>query len=127
MDIYGRAYENRDPDLAAKLFAADARYRWGPFGDLLHGPQEIRDRWAAATGDGDEVDFRFGYEILAVTREIGIARWMASTAIPAEGRRIHYDGVFAVALGPDNLCHEFREWWNTSETPLDASDHRRAP
>jgi hypothetical protein len=25
----------------------------------------------------------------------------------------------AAALGEDGLCREFREWWNTSEVPLD--------
>jgi hypothetical protein len=121
MDVYGRAFEGRDADLALRLFSPHATYQWGPFGDLLHGPQEIRDCWAIATGDPDETDFRFDYEILAVTEEIGIARWMASAARPAQGRRLHYDGVFAVALGADGLCDEFREWWNTRETPLDGT------
>jgi ketosteroid isomerase-like protein len=118
MDAYKRAYEERDPDAAAKLFSGDATYQWGPFGDLLRGPQAIRDRWASAVGDQRETDFRFDYEVLAVTDELGIARWIASAAVPAERQRLLYDGVFAVALG-DNLCREFREWWNTSETPLD--------
>ena len=36
---------------------------------------------------------------------------------PFDGRRLLYDGVFAVALEGD-LCQDFREWWNTSEEPL---------
>ena len=117
MDAYGRAYEGRDPDAAARLFTDDATYQWGPFGDLLRGPDEIRAKWAGAVGDEGELAFRFGYEVLAVTDELGVARWIASADVPAEGRRVHYDGVFAVALR-DGLCSEFREWWNSSETTL---------
>jgi hypothetical protein len=32
---------------------------------------------------------------------------------------MHFDGVFAVALRDDGLCSGFREWWNSSESPLD--------
>jgi hypothetical protein len=117
MDAYKRAYEGRDPDAAASLFTGDATYQWGPFGDLLEGPAAIRDRWAKAVLDDRETDYRFDYELLAVTDELGIARWMASADVPDEGRRLLYDGVFAVALS-DGLCTEFREWWNASEEPL---------
>src|SRR5437867_2845770 len=106
MDDYTHAYEERDPDAAARLFTADATYQWGPFGDLLRGPEAIRERWASAVGDDRETDFRFDYEVLAVTRELGIARWMASASVPSERRRLLHDGVFAVALAEDNLCRE---------------------
>jgi len=117
LDAYKRAYEGRDAEAAARLFTPDATYRWGPFGDLLHGPDEIRERWASAVGDADETGFTFGYEILAVTPELGIARWLASADAPVERRRVLYDGIFAVALR-DGLCREFREWWNAEELPL---------
>jgi ketosteroid isomerase-like protein len=117
MDAYKRAYAERDPDAAAKLFADDATYQWGPFGDLLHGPGEIGDKWASAVLDERETDYRFDYEVLAVTDDVGICRWIASADVPAEGKRVLYDGVFAVVLEGD-LCSEFREWWNTSEVRL---------
>ena len=109
-------FRRRGADGAARLFAGDATYQWGPFGDLLRGPDEIRAKWAAV-GDEGEIDFRFRYEVLAVTADLGIARWIASADVPREGRRLHFDGVFALTLR-DGLCTEFREWWNSSETPL---------
>jgi hypothetical protein len=117
MDAYKRVYEGRDPDGAAGLFADDSTYRWGPFGELLHGPGEIRDKWAKAVLDETETDYRFDYEVLAVTDEGGICRWIASADVPADGKRLLYDGVFAVVLRGE-LCTEFREWWNTSDEPL---------
>jgi hypothetical protein len=86
---------------------------------LLRGPDEIRARWASAVLDERETQYRFEYEVLAVTNEVGIARWRASADLPAESRRLLYDGVFAVSQRSDGLCREFREWWNTSEVPLD--------
>src|SRR5207247_5154025 len=98
MDAYKQADEERDPDGAARLFSDGATYQWGPFGDLLHGPDEIRARWDSAVRDERETEYRFDYEVLAVTGEIGIARWLASADVPAERRRLLYDGVFAVEL-----------------------------
>jgi ketosteroid isomerase-like protein len=118
MDAYKQAYIGRDAKAAAKLFTDDATYQWGPFGELLHGPEEIRERWARAVGDERETSYTFDYEVLAVTGEVGIARWMASADFPDEGRRMIYDGVFAVVL-ENELCSAFREWWNTNEKALD--------
>ena len=38
---YGTAWEARDPDAAAALFAADARYYWTPFQEPKQGPTAI--------------------------------------------------------------------------------------
>jgi ketosteroid isomerase-like protein len=118
LDAYEQAYEARDPDAAAKLFSEDATYQWGPFGELLRGPEEIRERWARAVGDAREKDFQFDYEVLGITDALGFARWTASADVPDKGRRFLFDGVFAVGLRGE-LCHEFREWWNTREEPLE--------
>src|SRR5262249_9067310 len=74
-------------------------------------------RWRVGVGDDRETEFRFDYEVLAVTDEIGVARWIASADMPSDGKRLLFDGVFAVVLRGE-LCSEFREWWNTNEVPL---------
>jgi hypothetical protein len=119
LDAYADAFERQDPDAAAVLFTPDATYQWGPFGDLLHGPGEIRARWAAAV-DPPDTTVQFGYEVLAVTEAIGIARWIASHTYPPERKITRYDGIFAVSLTEESLCDEFREWWNTREDPLES-------
>src|SRR5438874_6603919 len=91
LDLYAQAFEGEDADAAARLFTADATYQWGPFGDLLHGPREIRDKWAAAMDRSGSATCRF--EILAVTDHLSLARWFGSYTYPAEQRRVHYDGV----------------------------------
>jgi hypothetical protein len=114
LDAYGRGVHDQDPEAAASLFTENARYQWGPFGELLRGPTEIHRRWAEWANPSEQ-DLRFDYEILVVTDEIGIARWMASSRFPSDERLVRYDGIFAVRLDDDLRCREFREWWNTQE------------
>jgi hypothetical protein len=118
LDAYADAFERQDPAAATALFTPDASYQWGPFGDLLHGPEEIGAKWAAAI-DPPETEVQFGYEVLAVTEAIGIARWMASHTYPRERKIVRYDGIFAVSLTGESLCNEFREWWNSREDSLE--------
>ena len=117
LDDYERAFEEQDAAAAAKLFAADATYQWGPFGELLRGPEEIRAKWAASVDPGD-MNVHCDLEILLVTPALGVARWIASHERHDEGKVLRYDGVFLVSLTDESLCDSFREWWNTREDPL---------
>ena len=121
LDLYAEAFERKEADAAARLFTSDATYQWGPFGELLHGPSEIRAKWAAAMDRSGQATCEF--EILAITEPLSFARWLASYTYAAEQRRVHYDGVFAVQLTPAGLCSEFREWWNTREEALESRGH----
>ena len=114
LDAYASAFVGQDDDAAAALFADDATYQWGPFGELLRGRDEVQRKWAESFDP--ESEERFDYEVLAVTDEIGIARWMASSSRAARSQITRYEGIFAIRLGPDGRCTEFREWWNTQES-----------
>ncbi len=116
LDAYGQAWETRDPDAAAALFTDEATYQWGPFEEPLRGRDEIRKRWANATGAQEKVSF--GYEPLAVTEDRGIARWWVSFVRPVERRRVRLEGIFVLALDATRRCREFREWWNGEEEPV---------
>lgn len=120
MKAYSVAFERQDADAAAALFTPDAAYQWGPFGELLRGPDEIRARWEQASDPRAE-PVTFDYEVIAVTDTIGVARWLATHSYPSEGKRFRYDGIFEVALDGDGRSTSFREWWNTREEPLEAA------
>jgi len=120
MDAYGVAFEQQDAEAAAALFTPEATYQWGPFGETLRGPGEIRAKWEEAS-DPPATPVPFDYEVIAVTETIGVARWLATHSYPSDGKRFRYDGIFEVALDGDGLCTSFREWWNTREEPLAAS------
>lgn len=117
LDAYGQAWERRDPAAAASLFTDEATYQWGPFEEPLRGREAIRERWASAVAAQAEVSF--GHEPLAVGEGRGLARWWVSFALPAARQRVRLEGVFDVALDAAGRCHEFREWWNAEEEPLD--------
>jgi hypothetical protein len=77
---------------------------------LLRGPDEIRAKWIAAA---DAATATFDYEVIAVTDEVGVARWLATHTYP--DKVLRYDGIFTVTLTGDGLCTDFREWWNDRE------------
>src|SRR3954447_5341724 len=116
MDAYTAAFDAQDSEAAARLFTEDGKYQWGPFGELLVGPAEIRRTWDQHQ-DAEETA-EMTYEVIAVTPEVGVARWIASHTNERERRRHRMDGVFVVTLTADGLCDSFREWWNTRDEAL---------
>ncbi len=115
LDAYGRAWESRDPDAAAALFTEDVEYYETPFGEPARGRTGVRDYWATATANQRDVVFR--HQTLAVTPELGVARWNAGITRAGSGIRVRLDGIFVLAFAADGLCCELREWWHRSEEP----------
>ena len=113
LGAYKRAWEDRDPEAAADLFAADATYHETPFDEPSRGRDGVFEYWSGATRA--QRDVRFSYEILATTENGGVAHWRASFARPPAKDRVELDGVFLVELDADGRCTEFREWWHMQE------------
>jgi uncharacterized protein (TIGR02246 family) len=96
---YGAAWEGRDAEDAAVLFADDATYVEQPFADELHGRDEIRDYWTAATGS--QRDISFGHKVIAVVGDRGIARWWCSFIRDTTDEHVDLDGIFLITFGSD--------------------------
>jgi ketosteroid isomerase-like protein len=111
---YGAAWEARDGERAAALFAEDGVYCWGPLEPPLHGREAIVERWTQATTGQRDVAFR--HEVLGVDGARGFARWWSSFA--EAGSRFELDGVFVLDFADDGLCTRLQEWWVATETPL---------
>ncbi len=114
LDAYGRAWETRDAEAAADLFAEAATYRLSPFEEPVRGRSAIFEYWSGVTRSQEQI--RFGSEILAVEEEIGIARWWASFVRIPSKTRVELDGIFVVALDKDGRAKAFREWWHRRES-----------
>ncbi len=111
---YGEAWEGRDAEAAAMLFAHDALYYWTPFDEPKRGREEIAAAWQEATSRQRNV--KFSYELLAVTSRTGIARWHTSLDRSAAERRVELDGILAAEFDSETaLCRVFREWWHSKE------------
>jgi ketosteroid isomerase-like protein len=116
LDAYGKAWEGRDAEAAAALFTEDAVYQWGPFGRKLRGRVMIREAWAEAVEDQENIEF--GYEVLTATARGGIARWWVAADIPSRKMRGRNEGIFRLAFDESGLCRSLEEWWNSTEEPL---------
>jgi hypothetical protein len=113
LDAYGRAWENRDAQGAADLFAENGTYQVAPFLEPMRGKPAILEYWTNVART--EQDIRFGYEILAVSAEQGIARWWASFVIIPPGLRTKLNGIFLICLDDHGFCKSLREWWHKQQ------------
>jgi uncharacterized protein (TIGR02246 family) len=113
LEAYGKSWRNRDPQAAAELFTEDGTYQVTPFVEPLRGRQAIFEYWSHVAET--QRDIQFGYEILAVTEEAGIARWWASFLIVPQGLQTQLDGIFLIALDADGRCQSLREWWHKEQ------------
>jgi nuclear transport factor 2 (NTF2) superfamily protein len=109
LDGYGAAWEERDPDAAARLFTMNASYRETPYAEPFRGRNGIRDYWASVTAGQREVDF--DAEILAIDGNVGVAHWSATFTDAAGAAPVELDGVFVLEFDSQGLCSELREWW----------------
>ena len=116
LERFGRAWETRDPELAAALFSKDGSYRETPFDEPLTGSNEIRAYWSTLPRARE--DIRFIYEILAAVEPWGIAHWRGSYTLVEPEMRVEIDGILLIALDGEGACREFREWSNRRESPV---------
>ena len=113
LDAYGSAWESRNPRAAAELFAEDGSYQVTPFVAPHCGRQAIFDYWVQVTQA--EEDIRFGFEILSVTPDFGIARWRANFVIKPPGLKTQLDGIFLISLDAAGHCKSLKEWWHKQQ------------
>jgi hypothetical protein len=113
LEAYGRAWRDRNPQAAADLFTEDGIYQVTPFLEPMRGRPAIFEYWSQVART--EEDIQFGYEVLAVTPEFGIARWWASFVRVPPGLRTRLDGIFLISLNADGHCRSLREWWHKDQ------------
>src|SRR5437879_9530035 len=106
LEAYGRAWRDRNPQAAANLFAEDGTYQVTPFVEAMRGRAAILEYWSHVAQT--EQDIQFGYEVLAVTAEAGIARWCASFVIVAPGLQPRLAGIFLIRVSTICCCRTMR-------------------
>ena len=109
LDGYRDAFLRFDPSAAGALFGTDVIYVDSPFADPVRGRPNVERYWARAGEHMAEVEF--GFEVLAVAGDVGIARVRDRLTRTSTGRRSGYDGIFLCRFDADLRCVEFREWW----------------
>jgi ketosteroid isomerase-like protein len=113
LDAYGKAWESRNVEAAAALYADDGTYQVTPFLEPMRGRKAIFKYWSEVART--EKNVRFGYEILVSNAEINIARWSASCVIVTQGLQTRLDGIFLISLDEQGRCKSLREWWHKQQ------------
>lgn len=111
LELLGKAWITRDPDIAASICAKNVVYYEDPFQKPLKGRPAVRKIWEEVPKTQKNISFT--YDIITVYNQTGIAHWSASYTSVSSGTRETLDGVFIVTLDKKGLCEEFRMWWNT--------------
>ena len=113
LEKYSRAWKDRNPQAAAELFADDGTYQVTPFVKPMRGRPAIFEYWSEVARTQENI--QFGYEVLAVTPEAGIAWWWASFVRVPPGLQTKLDGIFLITLDSDGRCQSLREWWHKEQ------------
>ncbi len=130
MQGYKTAWERRDENMFAALFAADGDYHNTPFA-VQHGHEELAEYWRRVKL---QEDVQVSYEVLASSAEGGIAHWHVTYQVASEELfqiwakstgtnlvarkpgeplpRMVLDGVLKAEF-EDGLCRQCRIWWHS--------------
>ena len=113
LELYDKAWTERNAELIRDLFAPDAKYFEKPFSAPLEGIGSIIQYWQGVAQTQKDISFK--YKILAVTKELGIAHSEASFLRSPTKTKVKLDGIFLVKLDSQNKCTSFAEWWQSQK------------
>ncbi|MGH2555676.1 MAG: nuclear transport factor 2 family protein [Actinomycetota bacterium] len=111
LELYGKAWRERDAKGLGEIFTDNAVYRSQPFREPHVGTEAIREYWRQATADQEEIDLRFGTPIVAGSR--AAVEWWAQ--IRTGGEEITLPGILYLRFAADGRCEELREAWHVQE------------
>lgn len=109
LETYARAWESRDPDLAASLFTDQALYHEDPFDEPIVGRQGIRTYWQGATAQQKDIDV-----LVREPHLVGntvIAEWGARYTHVPSGERRELRGILLAEFEGEQVA-AFREYWH---------------
>ncbi len=110
---YKAAWENRDPDLAVKLFTANATYREDPFDTRpLRGRRAIYAYWSQVPKYQRNISFAYGPVFQLQGSNVWGAEWVAKYTKVGSGERIRLRGVLFCRLSGGKISG-FWEYWHT--------------
>ena len=107
---YGRAWEERDADAAAALFASNAVYRDHPLGPPHLGSDGVHKYWSDVTVTQSAVSVRFGTPVVAADEmRAAVEFWVTMVN---GGNDVTLMGILMLLFADDGRCSELREAWH---------------
>lgn len=115
IQIYGEAWEARDPELIASIFTEDATYN-DPKEPLNIGRDAIKQYWISKV-IGQQTDIKFNVKNIWVDGDVVIAEWHATFKDTVRNLLIEMDEV-AIFGTKDGKFSSLREYYKTVKTAL---------
>lgn len=113
LQLYGKAWTQRNPDLIKELFASHAIYTEKPFSLPFKGIKEITKYWQGVSNTQNNISFE--YQVISETKDIGVAHFEASFVRQPGNVKVNLDGIFLVKFNSENKCTSFSEWWQSQK------------
>jgi ketosteroid isomerase-like protein len=107
LEAYRRAWEQKDADAAAALFAEDATYRVNIFQEPFDGRDGVRRYWQDVTRTQSDVNVVIG-EPFGEGDRVAAEFW---TRMKVDGAQTTLAGCLLLLFGDDGLCRSLREYW----------------
>lgn len=115
IEVYGKAWENRDPELIVTIFTEDATYN-DPKEPENIGREAIRQYWVTKV-IGEQDDIKFDLRHLWVDGDTVIAEWHATFKDVKRNILIDMIEVAIFTVQGDKFS-SLREYYKTVKTPL---------
>lgn len=107
LEAYRVAWEEKDADAAADLFAEDSTYRANIFEEPFVGRDGVRAYWANATSTQEDVRVRMGKPFGDGDR--GAAEFW--TTMRNAGVEVTLSGCLLLLFDDNGRCRSLREYW----------------
>ena len=115
IEIYGKAWETRDPELIITIFTEDATY-FDPKEPLNTGRDAIKQYWITKV-IGEHDDIKFTLKHVWVDEDSVIAEWHATFKDIKRNLSIEMDEVAIFSVKGDKFS-ALREYYKTTKTSL---------
>ncbi len=115
IEIYGRAWETKDPELVTMIFNEEATYH-DPREKENIGLEQIKEYWKYKVV-GEQDDIKFTLRHIWVDEDAVIAEWHATFKDIKRNLFIDMDEV-AIFTTRDGKFSSLREYYKNTKTPL---------
>jgi nuclear transport factor 2 (NTF2) superfamily protein len=115
IEVYGKAWETKNPDLVVSIFTEDATYD-DPHEPVNNGREAIRNYWITKV-IGEQDNIHFSLKNIWIEAGIVIAEWDAQ--FDDIKRNVHIDmSEIAIFSTSDGKFSSLREYYKNVKTPL---------
>ena len=115
IEVYGKAWETRDPDLIVTIFTDEATYN-DPKEPENIGREAIRQYWVTKV-IGEQDNIKFDLRNLWIEGDTVIAEWHATFTDTKRNLNIEMEEVAIFSVQGDKFS-SLREYYKTVKTPI---------